>query len=349
MRSDGDARINIDGEIRCDDSSDEAVTSTERALSATFSPAGAVDRRIMRASGMAAEIVHGIAHGRILTHVHGQRHTLIAYHRGLRRSRDTFIGGMSHASTNHFAHKLVFVPAGHEYRHWHEIGTDLLALVFYLDPAMVRVSAGKMPADGTLALRLFFEDAPLWATGVKMKELIDSAPDDQQYFEALGIVLIHEIVRLKSRSQECGGLAGWQQRTVAQYVDEHLSEPIALATLAGLVRLSPYYFCRAFTKSFGMPPHRYLVDCRVDRAKQLLAESDWSISDVALEVGYADISAFSCAFRKLTGLTATFYRRHVERPPALAGDNRGGPSGKSRRQVRTRGAASSLTAYSGRL
>jgi AraC family transcriptional regulator len=216
------------------------------------------------------------------------------------------------------------VPAGHQYRYWHEIGTDLLALVFYLDPEKVRVSSGKMPAEGTVALRLFFEDARLWATVVKMKELIDSAADDQQYFEALGLVLIHEIVRLKSRSLECGGLAGWQRRTVAQYVDEHLSEPIALATLAGLVHLSPYYFCRAFTKSFGMPPHRYLVDCRVDRAKQLLAESDWSISDIALEVGYADISAFSCAFRKLTGLTATFYRRHAERPPARLAAKEGG-------------------------
>jgi AraC family transcriptional regulator len=287
----------------------------------------------MRASGMAAEIVHGIAHDRILMHVHGQRHTLIAYHRGLRRSRDAFIGGMAHASTNHFAHKLVFVPAGHEYRQWHEIGTDLLALVFYLDPEKMRVSAGKMPADGTLALRLFFEDAQLWATGVKMKELIDSAPDDQQYFEALGLVLIHEIVRLKSRSHECGGLAGWQRRTVAQYVDEHLSEPIALATLAGLVRLSPYYFCRAFTKSFGMPPHRYLVDCRVDRAKQLLAESNWSISDIALEVGYADISAFSYTFRKVTGLTASFYRRQNEQPLIPSSGNNDVWSGKSWRQV----------------
>lgn len=193
MRSDGDARINNDGEIRCDDSSDEVVTSRERGLSATFLPAGAVDRRIMRAPGMAAEIVHGIAHGHILTHVHGPRHTLIAYHRGLRRSRDAFIAGASHASTNHFAHKLVLVPAGHQYRCWHEIGTDLLALVFYLDPEKVRVSSGKMAAEGTLALRLFFEDARLWATVVKMKELIDSAADDQQYFEALGLVLIHEI------------------------------------------------------------------------------------------------------------------------------------------------------------
>jgi AraC family transcriptional regulator len=69
-----------------------------------------------------------------------------------------------------------------------------------------------------------------------------------------------------------GGLAAWQQRTVVTYIEEHLAEPISLATLAQLVRLSPYHFSHAFKQSFGTPPHRYHNGPHIARPKILLAE-----------------------------------------------------------------------------
>jgi AraC-like DNA-binding protein len=56
------------------------------------------------------------------------------------------------------------------------------------------------------------------------------------------------------------------------YIEEHLAEPISLAALGQLVRLSPNYFCRAFSQSFGMPPQRYHTRQRIERAKTLLAK-----------------------------------------------------------------------------
>ena len=76
-----------------------------------------------------------------------------------------------------------------------------------------------------------------------------------------------------------------------------------------LVDLSPFYFCRAFKQSFGIPPHRYHVNRRIERAKALLAERESSVTDVALEVGFSETSSFSAAFRHTTGTTPTEYRR----------------------------------------
>src|SRR6188474_534588 len=108
-----------------------------------------------------------------------------------------------------------------------------------------------------------------------------------------------------------GGLAAWQQRAVTAYIEEHLAEPILLATLARLARLSPYYFCRAFKQSFGIPPHRYHINRRIERAKTLLAKRARSVTDIGLTVGYSETSSFTTAFRKATGLTPSVYRRSL--------------------------------------
>ena len=133
---------------------------------------------------------------------------------------------------------------------------------FYFDPAKMR-TPGEMGAAGmVLAARLFFEDNSLRETALKLARLIEGAASPSRpYFEALGVVLAHELARLNAgvRRREAsvrGGLAGWQQRIVSTYIDEHLAEQVPLARLTQLVGLSPYYFCRAFKQSFRLPPRR---------------------------------------------------------------------------------------------
>jgi AraC family transcriptional regulator len=94
---------------------------------------------------------------------------------------------------------------------------------------------------------------------------------------------------------------------VLEFIEEHLSETISLSTLSTLARLSPYHFVRAFRQTLGMPPHRYHVRRRVERAKILLA--DRTVTDVALAVGYAETSSFSSGFRRVTGMSPTEFRR----------------------------------------
>jgi len=109
-----------------------------------------------------------------------------------------------------------------------------------------------------------------------------------------------------------GGLAPWQQKRVAAYIEERVANDIPLATLAELARLSPYHFCRSFKRSFGMPPHRYHAIRRIERAKQLLADRQLSVTTIALDVGFSDTSRFSAAFHRLTGQTPSCYRRNLD-------------------------------------
>ena len=71
------------------------------------------------------------------------------------------------------------------------------------------------------------------------------------------MVMAHELLRLNNAAAPVkhnvrGGLAGWQEKKVAQYIEEHLSEDVPLPALAELVGLSPYHFARAFKQSFGL-------------------------------------------------------------------------------------------------
>ncbi|MGA7390844.1 MAG: AraC family transcriptional regulator [Pseudolabrys sp.] len=98
-----------------------------------------------------------------------------------------------------------------------------------------------------------------------------------------------------------------QQKRVAAFIEEHVADDIPVRVLAGLVDLSPYHFARAFKRSFGVPPHRYHVGQRIERAKAHLR--DRSVTEVALAVGFAETSSFSAAFRRTTGATPQDYRR----------------------------------------
>jgi AraC family transcriptional regulator len=164
---------------------------------------------------------------------------------------------------------------------------------------------------------LFFEDNSLRETALKLARLIEGAASPSRpYFEALGVVLAHELARLNTgvRRKEApvrGGLAGWQQRIVSTYIDEHLAEQVPLARLTQLVGLSPYYFCRAFKQSFGLPPRRYHSSRRMEEAKILLAKPELSVTEVGLAVGFSGTSPFTPAFHKATGLTPSAYHRPI--------------------------------------
>ena len=142
-------------------------------------------------------------------------------------------------------------------------------------------------------------------------------PGQRQYVEALSIVLVHELLRLNNsaiaaRQHLRGGLASWQEKRVAEYMDEHLSEDVSLAALADIARLSTYHFVRAFKRSFGLPPHRYLSSLRMEQAKSLLANPAMSVTQVGFNLGFSDTSSFTTTFRKHIGLTPTAYRRGLE-------------------------------------
>jgi AraC family transcriptional regulator len=280
-------------------------------------PADAVKRRAVSWDGMTVEIVQATRPERTEYRFNGPRHLLAVYEQGERREGETIVEGLPRSTLRDFKRKLVFVPAGHEYSDWQEPRSLTRVVYFYFDPSKMPTLPQADVSRTPLSPRLFFEDTTLWDTAVKLRKQIESAGSDNRlYFEALGVVLAHELVRLNAgiRPVEApvrGGLAGWQQRIVTSYIEEHLSEQIPLATLARLVRLSPYYFCRAFKQSLGMPPHRYHNSRRIEHAKTLLAQPELSVTEIGLTVGFSETSSFTAAFRKATGQTPTGYHRSL--------------------------------------
>jgi AraC family transcriptional regulator len=114
-----------------------------------------------------------------------------------------------------------------------------------------------------------------------------------------------------AKAPTSGGLATWQRRKAVAYIEEHLDKPVSLAALGRAVGLSACYFYRAFRQSFGMPPQRYQLRQRIERAKILLAQHAASVTDVSLAVGYSNTSGFCTAFRRVTGVTPGAYRRNL--------------------------------------
>lgn len=277
-----------------------------------ISSAAFVTRRRFSWRGMAAESIGIAQHGRLEIRFRASVHLLVLLECGARSEESPHDKAPPRPEPEGCTRELILVPAGHEYVERRETRRFSQLAFFYLDPGTV-----SLDSAASLAPRLFFDDVELWITALKLAAAIET-PDvhGRDYCDALGVVLAHDLVRLapgarRVERQFRGGLAGWQQKAVTSYIDERLAEQVSLDALAALVHLSRFHFCRVFKQSFGVPPLRFHMHRRIERAKALLADSEMSTTEVGMAVGFGSGSTFAKSFRKLTGVTATEFRRTV--------------------------------------
>jgi AraC-like DNA-binding protein len=95
-------------------------------------------------------------------------------------------------------------------------------------------------------------------------------------------------------------------------MDRTYAEPLDVATLARIARVSEAHFIRTFRATFGETPHRYLQRRRVERSMFLLRESHRSVTDICLDVGFTSLGTFSRTFREIVGMSPVAYRRSTE-------------------------------------
>jgi transcriptional regulator GlxA family with amidase domain len=149
-----------------------------------------------------------------------------------------------------------------------------------------------------------------------MNDFVATTPDElpdvsQSTLHGLLAMLAGEPADLalpRLRPQIRGGLPPHALRRVRDYVEAHLEDNIGLEELAGMAGLSTSHFGRAFKQSEGVSPHRYLLQCRVRHASGLLAETELSLSEIAIASGFADQSHFCRQFGKLVATTPSAYR-----------------------------------------
>lgn len=95
----------------------------------------------------------------------------------------------------------------------------------------------------------------------------------------------------------------------ALMIEARAAEPLDLAAGAAAAGLSPWHYLRLFRAALGVTPHQYLLRCRLRRAARLLAESEDSVTDVAYDAGFADLSNFVRSFRRAAGMSPRAFRR----------------------------------------
>jgi len=277
-------------------------------------PPDIVCRRAAVWSGLAAETILITRRAPFEFESTSSFHRLFASERGERIDGESCIDGQVKSTLRNFSGKLGLVPAGYRYSGWQTPRAFNRGLYIHIDPACPLLDPEWRFSEVELRPLLFFDDRDLWDTVLRLKAQIGN-PMSRAYAEALGIILAHDLLRLHGKASAVrtpqGGLAGWQQRRVADYIDAHLGGETSLVDLANVAKLSPFHFARSFKHSFGEPPHRYLMRRRMERAKALLDDPAKSVTEVALAVGLSDPASFTAAFHKAVGATPTGYRRGI--------------------------------------
>lgn len=103
--------------------------------------------------------------------------------------------------------------------------------------------------------------------------------------------------------------APYKMQKVINYIHNNLDAKLSISDLADIVEMSTFYFARTFKTHLQMSPAQYITKLKIEKSKVLLTETEFTILQVALEIGFENQSYFSQVFKKNTGLTPEYYRK----------------------------------------
>jgi AraC-like DNA-binding protein len=211
---------------------------------------------------------------------------------------------------------LQIMPAAASPRAYFHEPIELLHLYFPHDHLadIASVAPGALELNDPLAQ--FDPDIACICHQLARELKVDCAMS-QLHFDALTTSIGVQLVRRWSNrgttaAPFSGGLSPVRLRRVEEFLLTHLADDIGLDALAAIADLSPKHFARAFRQSTGMPPHRWLIERRIDRAKALLRTADLSLAEIALACGFADQSHFTATFRKIVRTTPGLFQKAMQ-------------------------------------
>ena len=152
-------------------------------------------------------------------------------------------------------------------------------------------------------------DPLIHSIGVALKsELECSRIGSRLYVDSLTAALMIHLLRHYSAQKllsqiGVNALPKQKLRQVIDYIHDHLEQDLALVELAAIAQVSPIYFSHLFKQSTGLAPHQYVIQCRIERAKQLLRQGKLTIAEVAHSLGFTHQSHLSRHFKRLVGVT----------------------------------------------
>lgn len=189
-------------------------------------------------------------------------------------------------------------------------------LVLRLQPAIVTQVAQELGyADHIeIAPSLGVVSPQIQHIGLALKaELESGCLSGRLYGESLATAIASHLLQQHSTSKQrvqdfAGGLPKYKLCRILEYINENLENELTVAELASVLEMSPYHFTRLFKQSTDFTPHQYVMNCRIERAKMLLAEKKLSIVEIGDYVGFRSPSHFIALFRKFTSMTPKAYR-----------------------------------------
>jgi AraC-like DNA-binding protein len=188
-------------------------------------------------------------------------------------------------------------------------GTIALPMAF-VEACLAESGGRRMPDFGVLHDR-FFRDAAIEAHAFSLLASTAATPDPLYVDERLvGLVdcLVDKADRIQARRERHVSLDEAQIERVREFIESQLDGDLNLAVLSQVSGLSLAHFARAFRRSVGIPPHRYVMQRRVARAKQLLRATDRAIAEIALDCGFSSQAHMTAIFSRLVGATPARFR-----------------------------------------
>jgi AraC family transcriptional regulator len=191
-------------------------------------------------------------------------------------------------------------------------------LLLSIDPAVVNWLGvdDVNVADLQFCQQIGIEDQGIHLTLAAIaKEIEAPGLNSRLYIDSLLILLLTQLMRCASNfapprqsAHVRGGLPNWQLKRALELLESEGTKTPSLADLAGPLRLHPTYFCRAFKQSIGLSPHRYFLEHRVNRAKEMMKDPKRTLTEIALDCGFSSSSQFSVVFKRITGMPPRGYR-----------------------------------------
>ena len=207
---------------------------------------------------------------------------------------------------------------------WHYRENQSEWLSIEIEPEILTRIAQESGLSGDLELeyRVLFCDPTILNIARLLKaEVVKSGVAEKIYVESLRNLLAIHLIRNYSSigrtnldrqlAKTARPLDAIQIGQLQDFIEDNLDQKITITQLANLVHLSQFHFARAFKKAVGTTPHQYLIQRRIERAKILLTVTRVSVQEIAIKVGYINISHFTRQFRKYVGATPATYRKSV--------------------------------------
>ena len=203
---------------------------------------------------------------------------------------------------------------------WHYREKESLWLYIKLEPQVLNRIAQEsgLSSDLELEYRVLFGDPTILHLAQLLKaEVVKSSVAEEIYIESIRNLLAVHLIRNYSnirRSQtkqlaKTASLSILQVKQLQDFIEDNLDQKLSIVQLASLVHLSQFHFARAFKEAVGTTPHRYLVQRRLERSKILLTVTRLSVQEIAIKVGYINLSHFTVQFRRYMGVTPAAYRQ----------------------------------------